>query len=121
VRDLLKARGESARKLAKRLGRSDRTVHAWLAGTNDPLHEHSVIAQLAVALGVTQEWLTDGRDGPPEPAVPRTTEIQELARLVPAQFRRLIFSLADRETAEWLLAQLDLYERARRRSRAARA
>lgn len=116
MRGLLESRHLSIRQFAKRLGRPERTVNAWLMGTNEPLRESSVIAQMAAALVVPEAWLKDGRDGP----APTATVPQDLGRLadaVTAKYRRLAFALADDATADWLLAQLDLYERAKRGGR----
>lgn len=116
VRALLDQRDLSVRRLASQMGRSERTVRSWIHGDREPLRESAVIVQLAAALGVPADWLLDGRAGSP-PAAPVSQDLQELAHAVPARFRRLAFALADNETADWLLAQLDLFERARRRGR----
>lgn len=117
VRALLDERGISVRRLATSMGRGERVVRNWISGVNQPIRETAVIAQLAAALEVPADWLTDGREGAP-PEVPLPQDLQALAKVVPAKYRRLAFAIADAETADWLLAQLDLYERARKRPRA---
>jgi hypothetical protein len=47
------------------MGRSDRTVRAWLDGTNEPLRETEVVGKVAAALAVHVEWLLDGNPGDP--------------------------------------------------------
>ncbi len=120
VHRLLEERGLSVRALAQRMGRQERTVRYWLQGEREPLRETHVVAQIAAALEVPSDWLLDGEDSAaPEGAVPR--DMEALAKMVPAKFRRLAFALADAETAEWMLGALDLYERARKRERSRRA
>lgn len=120
VRRVLEERRISVRRLAQMMGREERTVRQWIREEARPIGEMAAVAQIASALGLDADSLTDGRDSAPRPAASKPTEVQELAKLVPAKFRRLAFALADPETAEWLLAQLDLYERAHRRSRGGR-
>ncbi|MCC7138147.1 MAG: hypothetical protein IT460_06920 [Planctomycetes bacterium] len=113
VAKLLSARRISCRRLAKRLGKSERTVRAWISGTNEPLHETEVVAQLAAALQVPAPWLLNGRDDePPAPVAARTIP-DDLVALIPERFRPLVYAMADPEAAEWMLSQLQLYERAR--------
>lgn len=119
VRALLDTRNMSVRQLAGRMGRGERTVRTWISGTHDPLRENAVVAQMAVALNVPEDWLLDGREGPP-PRNPVPADVQALARAVPARFRKLAFALADDAVAEYLLAQLEIYERVHSRGRPAR-
>lgn len=98
-------------RLARRLGRPQRTVYNWLEVGRSPRNEAALIKQVAAALGVDPDWLTDGRDTPPVQASDPVPD--ETLRRVPTKYRRLLFALADGDTADWLLAQLDLYERAR--------
>lgn len=122
VRRVLEERRISVRRLAQMMGREERTVRQWIREEARPIGEMGVVAQIAAALGLEADSLTDGRDAPARPApAGKPGEIQELANLVPAKFRRLAFALADPETAEYLLAQLDLYDRARRRARPTQA
>ena len=120
VRQVLDERRISVRRLATMMGREERTVRQWIREEARPIGEMAVVAQIASALGLEAESLTNGRDTPPRPAASKPAEVEELAKLVPARFRRLAFALADPEIAEWLLAQLDLFERARQRARAKR-
>jgi len=120
VRKVLEERRISVRRLAKMMGREERTVRQWIREEARPIGEMATVAQIATALGLEADSLTDGRDSAPRPAASKPAEVQELAKLVPAKFRRLAFALADPETAEWLLAQLELYERAHRRARGGR-
>lgn len=95
------------------MGRNERTVRTWIAGANEPLHETEVVAQLAAALHVPVPWLLNGRDDePPTPVAARTIP-DDLVALLPERFRPLVYAMADPETADWLLAQLELYQRAR--------
>lgn len=106
-----------APELAERMGRSERTVRAWLKGTNRPLEETRVIRQIAAALNLDPASITDGSESP---ATSRPAALQipaELIDRVPAKARRLIFAVADEETLDLLLAQLDLIEGVRRRAR----
>jgi transcriptional regulator with XRE-family HTH domain len=120
VRALLSERGESARSLAKQLGRSERTVRSWLDGGPEaraPLGEGLLIEQIAAALGVTGDWLRDGKPGPAEARIVTSADVAGLLERVPRKYRRLALALLDQETADHLLVQLDLYERARLRGR----
>jgi transcriptional regulator with XRE-family HTH domain len=117
VRKVLEERRLSVRRLALMMGREERTVRQWIREEARPIGEMAAVAQIATALGLEADSLTDGEDAPPRPAASKPAEVEELAKLVPAKLRRLAFALADPETADWLLAQLDLYERARRRAR----
>lgn len=118
VRTLIGERRISARALALKMGRSERTVRSWLDGTNRPLEEKTVVAQFAAALDVSAGWLTDGVASAVVARAAAERIPESVIERVPARYRRLAYALADDETADWLLAQLDLYERARRQGRA---
>lgn len=106
-----------APELAERMGRSERTVRAWLKGTNRPLEETRVIRQIAAALNLDPASLTDGSESPAASRPPAFQIPAELIERVPPKARRLIFAVADEETLDLLLAQLDLIEGVRRRAR----
>lgn len=113
VEKLLTKRELSVRKLAARMGKPERTVRTWIAGTREPLHETQVVAQLATALAVPPAWLQNGVDDePPHPAAVRAIS-EDLLSAVPERFRPLVYAIADPECAEWLLEQLGLYRKAK--------
>lgn len=110
-----KKRGWSARQLAKRMGEKERNVRNWLSGSSRPINEVAVVARVAAALEVNEDWLRDGTEGDPPRAPKGTVPLpDDLMRRMSPKARRLIYALADDATTEHLYACLELYERARR-------
>lgn len=106
-------------KLATRLGlkgEDRRQLHYWIVDERSPRHETAIVARVAQALNVDRDWLLDGKEGEPVSSPVRVSD--DVVRAVPPKYRRLAYALTDPETADHLLACLDLYERARRRGRA---
>jgi transcriptional regulator with XRE-family HTH domain len=120
VSRLLDQRGWSAAYLERRLGlkrrrggkKSDgRVLRTWLDGTRRPIGEESIIASLALALDVPEEWLRDGQDGEPPKRDPAFQIDPKLMNAVPQKYRRLVYAVLDDAKRDFLLAQLDVYER----------
>ena len=105
-------------ELAAKCGVPRRTLAAWMKGTNtatDPTQD-GTLARIASALGVSEDWLLDGRPGPP-PEPGRGLQIApEAMRRVPKRFHRLLHSLADVKRLEIYAAYCDFLDSQQPRS-----
>lgn len=102
-------------RLARQIDVPPRQVLYWLEQGRSPRNESTVLQRIADALGVQKAWLEDGTDSAP---IRVGEEIPpEVVQRVPERFRRLIFAASDPRCAEFLLAQLEIYERSLRPAR----
>ena len=73
IRETMQRRGLSGAELARRLGVSQPTIHAWVNGAHGLRRQN--IRRLAAELGVDPAWLEFGADREAEARAADTTEL----------------------------------------------